>query len=114
MYGPVDTASAQERRICGVDDGINAQGRYVGDDDFKPHIADLPREQVRRQAAVVAGTRLNPRIATKVFCAIAAPPDATSTFTMVGGAFGAAASAFITAVYAGLGLKLASNMVAAP
>src|SRR3984957_21161466 len=40
--GPVDCtvnpATTEKRRVGGVDDGIDAQGRDVGDDDFEPHI----------------------------------------------------------------------------
>jgi hypothetical protein len=33
--GTIDAATAQERRIGGVDDSVNAQGRNVSDDDFE-------------------------------------------------------------------------------
>ena len=36
----IDPAAAQKRRVGGVDDGINAQGRDIGDNDFQPYLAD--------------------------------------------------------------------------
>ena len=39
----VDAAPAEQARIGGVDDGVNAQGRDIGDDDFQPRRADLAR-----------------------------------------------------------------------
>ena len=41
----VDAATAQQRRIRGVDDGVNAERGDVGNDDFKPDVADLARSQ---------------------------------------------------------------------
>ena len=43
----VNPAAAKQRRIGGVDDGIDPQRRDIGDDDFKPHIADLARHQIK-------------------------------------------------------------------
>jgi hypothetical protein len=39
----IDATPAQERRICRVDDGVNAQCGDVGNDDFEPRLADLAR-----------------------------------------------------------------------
>jgi hypothetical protein len=39
MDRTVDAASAKQRTIRGVDDGVNAQAGNVGDDDFKPRRA---------------------------------------------------------------------------
>jgi hypothetical protein len=36
MDRPIDTAAAEQRGVGGVDDGVNAQGRDVGDEDFEP------------------------------------------------------------------------------
>ena len=41
----IDAATAQQRRIRGVDDGVNAECRDVGNDDFQPRRADLARSQ---------------------------------------------------------------------
>jgi hypothetical protein len=42
---PVDrtvyAAAAEQRRIRGVDDGVNAECRDIGDGDFQPRRADL-------------------------------------------------------------------------
>jgi len=54
MDRAINPATPKERRIRGVDDGINAQGRDIGDDDLKPHATDQARHQA--QAAVEAGT----------------------------------------------------------
>jgi len=43
MDRAIHTAAAQQGHIRGVDNGVNAQGRNVGDDDFEPHTADLAR-----------------------------------------------------------------------
>src|ERR1700690_4458712 len=57
MDRAIDPATSEKRRVGGVDNGINAQGRDVGNDDFEPGVADRPCGQV--QAAVVAGTPLS-------------------------------------------------------
>jgi hypothetical protein len=43
MNRAVDATTAEQRRVRGVDDGVNAQARDVGDDDFQPRCADLAR-----------------------------------------------------------------------
>jgi hypothetical protein len=43
MNRAVHATSAEQRGIRRVDDGVNAQGRDVGDDDFQPRRADLAR-----------------------------------------------------------------------
>ena len=53
----VHATTAEQCRVGGVDDGVNAQGCNVGDGDFEPGVADQPPCQV--QAAVVAGTPLS-------------------------------------------------------
>jgi hypothetical protein len=39
MDRAVDATAAQQRRIGGVDDDVNAKCRDVGDDDFQPRVA---------------------------------------------------------------------------
>jgi hypothetical protein len=41
MDRAIDAATAEQRRVRGVDDGVNAQRRNVGDDDFQPRRIDL-------------------------------------------------------------------------
>jgi hypothetical protein len=36
MDRTIHAAPAEQRPIGGVDDGVNAQGRDVGDNDFQP------------------------------------------------------------------------------
>jgi hypothetical protein len=45
MDRAIDTASTQERRIGCVDDGVNAQGRNVGNDDFEARVAQPARHR---------------------------------------------------------------------
>lgn len=59
MNRAVNTAAAKQRRIRGVDDGINAQCRKVGDDDFKSRRAHLKPGQAQAEAAVLTATPLS-------------------------------------------------------
>jgi hypothetical protein len=43
MDGAIDTAPAEQRRIRGVDDGVNAQTGDIGNNNFQPRLADLAR-----------------------------------------------------------------------
>ena len=43
MDRTIDAATAEQRRIRRVDDGINAQRSDVGNNDFQPRLADLAR-----------------------------------------------------------------------
>jgi hypothetical protein len=43
MNCTVHSAPAKQRRVRGVDDGVNAQCGDVGNDDFEPRVADLAR-----------------------------------------------------------------------
>ncbi|CAN5470202.1 hypothetical protein BH11PSE4_BH11PSE4_14190 [soil metagenome] len=54
MDGSVDPAAAEQRRIGGVDDGVDAQGGDIGDDNIKPRRADLAacRDQADAGAAI--------------------------------------------------------------
>ena len=45
MDRAIDAAPAKERRVGRVDDGVNAQCGDVGNDDFKPRLADQARRQ---------------------------------------------------------------------
>lgn len=41
MNRAIDAASAEQGRICGVDDGVNAQTGDIGNNNFQPRLADL-------------------------------------------------------------------------
>jgi hypothetical protein len=41
MDRTIDAAASEQRSIRSVDDGVNAQRRDVGDDDFQPRRANL-------------------------------------------------------------------------
>ena len=43
MDRAVDATTPEQRRVGGVDDGVNAQARDVGDNDFQPRRADPAR-----------------------------------------------------------------------
>ena len=59
MDRAIDAAATEQRRIGGVDDGVNAQGRDVGDDDFQPRRAELARRQTQAEAAALTVTPLS-------------------------------------------------------
>ncbi len=63
MDGTIDTASAEQRRIGGVDDGVNAQRREVGNNNFQPRLAaparDLSSVDVQAEAAALRVTPLS-------------------------------------------------------
>ena len=61
MDRAIDAAPAQQRRIRGVDDGVNAQGGDVGDDDFNARGADLACRQAQAEAAALTATPLSAR-----------------------------------------------------
>jgi len=56
---PSTPPPAQQRRVGGVDDGVNAKRGDVGNDDFQPRSGDLARSQVSPQAAAVTATPLS-------------------------------------------------------
>ena len=62
MDRAVDAAPAEERRIRGVDDGVNAQCGDVGNDDFEPRLADLARRSAQAEAAALRVTPLSANI----------------------------------------------------
>ena len=59
MDRAIDATPAEQRRIRGVDDGVNAQGRDVGNDDFKPRLAELARSRLQAEAAALTVTPLS-------------------------------------------------------
>ena len=59
MDRAIDAAPAKERRIRGVDDGVNAQACDVGNNDFQPRRADLARGQAQAEAAALTVTPLS-------------------------------------------------------
>jgi hypothetical protein len=61
MDRTIDAATAQQRRIRGVDDSVNAQCRDVGDDDFQQRRADLARGETQAEAAALTTTPLSAR-----------------------------------------------------
>ncbi|MEH2522096.1 hypothetical protein V1288_000005 [Bradyrhizobium sp. AZCC 2176] len=62
MDRAIDAAPAKERRIRGVDDGVNAQRGDVGNDDFQPRSADLARGPAQAEAAAPTVTPLSASI----------------------------------------------------
>ena len=61
MDRAVDAASAKQRGVRCVDDGVNAQGRDVGDDNLEPDFADLARRNAQAEAAALTVTPLSAR-----------------------------------------------------
>ena len=59
MDRAIDAAAAEQRRICRVDDGVNAQAGDVGNDDFQPRRADLARKPAQAEAAALTVTPLS-------------------------------------------------------
>jgi hypothetical protein len=59
MDRTIHAATAEQRRIRGVDDSVNAQRRNVGDDDFQPRRANLARSQAQAEAAALTVTPLS-------------------------------------------------------
>ncbi|MEH2544563.1 hypothetical protein V1283_001208 [Bradyrhizobium sp. AZCC 2262] len=59
MDRTIDAATAEQRRIRRVDDGINAQRGDVGNNDFQPRLADLARKPAQAEAAALAVTPLS-------------------------------------------------------
>jgi hypothetical protein len=59
MDRAIDAAPAEQRRIRGVDDGVNAQRGDVGNDDFQPRLADLARRPAQAEAAALTVTPLS-------------------------------------------------------
>jgi hypothetical protein len=59
MNGAIDAAPTKERRVGGVDDGVNAQCGDVGNNDFQPRLADPARGPAQADAAALTVTPLS-------------------------------------------------------
>ena len=59
MNRAIDSAPAEQGRIRGVDDGVNAQRGDVGNNDFQPRLADLARRTAQADAAALTVTPLS-------------------------------------------------------
>jgi hypothetical protein len=59
MNRTVDATASEKRAIGGVDDGVNAQCRDVGDDDFQPCRSELERSQAQAEAGALRVTPLS-------------------------------------------------------
>ena len=59
MDRAIDPTAAQQRRIGGVDDRVNAKRCNIGDDDFQPRVAELSRREPQADAAALATTPLS-------------------------------------------------------
>jgi hypothetical protein len=59
MDRAIDAASAEQRGVGGVDDGVNAQCRDIGDGDFQPRRAELARRKTQAEAAALTVTPLS-------------------------------------------------------
>jgi hypothetical protein len=59
MDGAIDAATAEQRSICGVDDGVNAKRGDIGNDDFQPRLAVLTRRRTQAEAAALTVTPLS-------------------------------------------------------
>jgi hypothetical protein len=59
MDSAVKAAPAEERRICGIDDGVNAQRDDVGNNDVQPRLADRARSKIQAGAAALTVTPLS-------------------------------------------------------
>ena len=59
MNGAIDATATEQRRIGGVDDGVNAQCGDVGNNDFQPRLADLARRTAQAQATALTVTPLS-------------------------------------------------------
>jgi len=59
MDGAIDPTPAEQRRIRGVDDGVNAQTGDIGNNDFQPRLADQARGVAQAEAAALTVTPLS-------------------------------------------------------
>jgi hypothetical protein len=64
MNGAIHPATAKQRAVGGVDNGIDAQAGDVGDDDLQPRRTELARGPVQAEAAAPTATPLS----EKSFC----------------------------------------------
>ena len=61
MDRTVHAATAEQRVVCGVDDGVNAQRHNISDGDFQPRRTDLARRQNQAVAGALTVTPLSAR-----------------------------------------------------
>ncbi len=61
MDRAVNAAATEQRCIRSVDDGVNAQRRDIGDDDFQPRRADLALRERQAEAGALTATPLSAR-----------------------------------------------------
>jgi len=59
MDRAIDATPTKQGSVRGVDNGVNAQSRDVGDDDFQPRVADPARRKTQAEAAAATGTPLS-------------------------------------------------------
>jgi hypothetical protein len=59
MDGAVHPATAKQGVIRSVNDGVNAQGGDVGNNDFQPRLAELARGEAQADAAALIATPLS-------------------------------------------------------
>lgn len=59
MDRAIDAAPAEQRRIRGVDDGVNAQTGDIGNNNFQPRLADQARGVAQAEAAALTVTPLS-------------------------------------------------------
>ena len=59
MDRAIDATPAEQGGVRGVDDGVNAQSRDVGDDDFQPRRTQLARKQAQAEAGALTITPLS-------------------------------------------------------
>jgi hypothetical protein len=57
--GAINTASAEQRRVRGVDDGVNPQSRDISDDNLDASVTDLASRQAQAEAAAWMVTPLS-------------------------------------------------------
>ena len=59
MDRAIDATATEQRGMRSVDDGVDAQCRDVGDDDFQKRRADMARGQAQAEAAALRVTPLS-------------------------------------------------------
>jgi hypothetical protein len=59
MNCAIHAATAEQRGIRSVDDGVNAKRGDVGNDDFQPRLAYLTRRRAQAEAAALTVTPLS-------------------------------------------------------
>lgn len=59
MDGAIDPTPAEQGRIRGIDDGVNAQTGDIGNNNFQPRLADQARGVAQAEAAALTVTPLS-------------------------------------------------------